>query len=158
MRKIEIIFSRPKRFFVPFSWLIRLYQWSSYSHASISFYSELTKLNMIAEASHGEVHLMEREQWEAQNHIVKAKKYDISEEQFKTFMKYTYKHLQKPYASLQNVGVLFYEAFHVKMFSRGEADFNCSEFVRRAVPWIFPKTKKPIDFIKPKGIYKLIFG
>jgi hypothetical protein len=113
---------------------------------------------MIAEASHGEVHLMERSQWEAENIIVRSKKYDISHQQFKVFMTYTFMHLQKPYAAFQNVGVLFYEAFHVKLFSKGEDDFNCSEFVRRAVPWIFPPSKKPIDFIKPKGIYKMIFG
>ncbi len=39
MDSIVIGFSRPKSFFEPFSWLIRLVTWSNFSHAYIKYYN-----------------------------------------------------------------------------------------------------------------------
>ena len=66
--------------------------------------------------------------------------------------------LQRPYGFLQNIGVITYDVIGIRILRNGERLFNCSELVARAMPRQFSRlAKKPLDFIKPDGLYDLLF-
>lgn len=152
-------FSTNKSKFALLSILIRWYEQTKYSHTYLRFYDEESKQYLIAEAGQGEVHLETQNNWTKQNKMIDEQRFDISQEDFTNMRSFVLDKLQVKYSMMQNIGIVLYDLFGVKLFMNGVNGFNCSELVKRALPVLFKSNdNKPMDFVKPSGIHKLIYG
>jgi hypothetical protein len=98
MKKIIIGFSRPKGFFEPFSWLIRIAYWSSYSHAYVRFDLKDVKESVVLQASGLKVNLILAENFDAVEDIYKEFELPISPKNLAALKKFGIGQLGKPYS------------------------------------------------------------
>jgi len=157
MKEVFVVFSRPQSFKL-FSWLIRAYQGTTYSHSAIRFFDIESGKFLIAEAGHGEVHLMTEKSWRKINKKVDESQHQVTPEDFKIMRDFILDNLQVKYSISQNLGIILFDLFGVKLFLNKVEGFNCSELVARALPDVFKNYKGPIDYVKPSQIHTLIFG
>lgn len=152
---IYIGFSRPTTFFPIFSWLIRLIEWTRFSHVYIRYFDTYTKEWIIFEASHGEVHLIQWNNWREKAITVYEQAFEIEEERKRRLVKFMVKNLQKPYSIKNILGIAIKILTGLRLFKDSNKAFICSELVATALGDRL-KFEKELDFVTPKDIYKAI--
>ena len=174
MKKIIIGFSKPNNKFAIMSLLVRLYQWTSFSHTYIKL---LTKgslpSNKILHASDGFVQNVSETQFTNKN--IKIEEFEIeipdiivfdklkntSSSLYYALVSIMHETSGDTYSYIQNLGILyvkFMKFFGKKVDNPWKLGWNCSEFVFSILSIIYPKefSKKDPNTITPKQIYKLL--
>jgi hypothetical protein len=136
MSKIIIGFSKPKSWFVPFSWAIRICYGTPYSHVYLKWHSESLDVDMIYEASGSMIHFTSPTRFSEMETVIKEYSIDISEETRKKMVKNCILRCGIPYAIKEAVGmgiVRLAKLFGIKLtknpFGQGQLKSKCSELV-----------------------------
>jgi len=152
MKKTSIIigFSRPKGFFKPFSWLIRLATWSSISHAYIRFNSRDFDQNVVYQASGLAVNLVSQEFFDKKEIVCKEFIIPINLKTKEKTLKNAARNLGKPYSVVQIVGfgfVLMAGIFGLKIRNPfySKSSFFCSELASDIIIEVGDATKETVD-------------
>ena len=154
--KLIIGFSQAKGF-KPFSWVIRWFDGTPYSHAYIRTVSDYYDDVDVYQASKGMVnHLLEPTFLE-HNNIIAEFFVDVSKEDKKTIIKYLRDRLGRPYSISAVIGI-FLAKYGIKInkLFDGENGYICSELVARVLAFE-GSIPYGIDFdkITPKQLYEL---
>lgn len=114
-------------------------------------YFELPEYNrsMVFEASHFFVHFMPYQRWAQDNMLIDRKWIDLSDEEFKNFVRWSLDQANKPYSIKDILGIVLGK---LNFFKDGEKAFICSELAARAL-----KIDQASDFITPKQLHQVIF-
>lgn len=135
MEQVYIGFSRPSGWFEPFSWAIRLAQWTPYSHVYIRIPSTSLNRDIVYQASGLAVNFIGSQRFQSKEIIVKEFPINISPESKTKVLQFSVDSAGAPYGVKEVFGiawVLFNSAFGRKVknpFADGSDSFVCSEFV-----------------------------
>jgi hypothetical protein len=137
MANIVVGFSRPRAWFEPFSWLIRIvegtpWRWCPYSHAYIKYYNSYADRWEIFQASGLKVNFIGETLFDSEEVIYKEFVIPVSDGCAQKTVQFSVDNVGLPYAIMEIVGfgwVLFMNAFGKKIknpFSTNSAWF-CSQ-------------------------------
>lgn len=107
MRKLIVGFSKPKSFWKPFAWLIRLYEQTEFSHVYIKHYSEKYDLDLIYQASGSQVNFMSRKQFDSHALSLYEYAFDVTDQEFDSYMKWAIENAGAPYSLKKIFEILF---------------------------------------------------
>jgi hypothetical protein len=150
MNQIIVGFSRPKKWFSPFSWLIRLCTWTPYSHAYIRYENTYANRNVVFQASGLAVNFMNQEMFNGKEVVCAEFAIPISDSSKLSTVQFAIDSCGTPYGLGQVVGfgwVLFMRIFGKSVenpFYSGSSYF-CSELVAD----ILAELKVPGDTLDP---------
>jgi len=175
MKKIVVGFSRSSKKFPIFSWLIRLYQWSAFSHTYIRLLVRPKfPSDKILHASEGLVQNMSSTQFD-KKHIV-TDEFEIflpdilvndkltgnKKTLYFALISIMHEIAGDNYSYIQNVGILYVD-FMRKVFKRRVKNpwrkgWNCSEFVASVLKIIYPNDFEDLDpdTVTPLEIYQIL--
>lgn len=161
MRKIKIVFTRPDKSYQPFpifSWLIRLVEWTKYSHVAIIFKSNSLDRELVYQASGLKVHFIGGKMFRNQVEILHSYDINISDKQYKKTLQSSVDKIQKPYGIKQMFGylwVILARKFGKSVnnpFKDGDYSYVCSELVAEAIPLLNKQFKGRLDSVTPKDL------
>jgi len=134
MDEIIVGFSRPKAFFEPFSWLIRLATWSPFSHAYIRYYNSELDRWIIFQASGLKVNLIGQTMFNDAEDIYEEYVVPISDATKMSVLQNAVDDLGSPYGIWQIMGFvivllvgLFGKSIKNPFYSK--SSYFCSELV-----------------------------
>ena len=133
MRKVIIGFSRPKHKIFPiFSWLIRFFEGTDYSHTYVKTYSQTADTWLVYQASGSMVNFMGEKHFINAAHIAREFEFEISENSFKEYLKWAILNAGVPYGLKTVLGILIARVFNLKKnpFGDGESTLFCAELCR----------------------------
>lgn len=134
MDSIIVGFSRPKAFFEPFSWLIRLFTWCPFSHAYIRYENTYANRNMVFQASGLKVNFMGQLMFDGEEDVYAEFNIPVSDATKLGVIQFAIDNVGTPYAIGQILGfpiVWFMAMFGKKIknpFYSG-SNYFCSELV-----------------------------
>ena len=162
METIYIGFSRPSGWFKPFSWAIRLLQWTSYSHVYIRVHSNSIDRDIIYQASGLQVNFIGLDLFKSKEIIIKEFPVQITPETKIKVLQYCTDMAGKPYGILEVFGFpwVIFNSFigrHVNNpFSDGTNSFVCSEFVGDILKDFLGYPLPDPQNLDPKQIYEYL--
>jgi len=163
MQQIRIGFSRPTSWFAPFSWIIRLVQWTPYSHVYVSFYSSKYERRLVYQASSLFVNFFGPKTFVKKELVVREFSLSISDETYKKFMQFAIDEAGDPYDILSIIGigvVLLMGLFGKKIsnpFGKRAGTFFCSKLVGDIlIEIIGAHIAGDINTMLPKDIYNYL--
>ncbi len=161
MNQIIVGFSRPSGWFEPFSWLIRLVTWSSYSHAYIKYYNPYADRWEIFQASGLKVNFIGNAMFNSEEIICGEFQIPISDATKLSTVQYAIDKVGSPYGIGQVVGfgwVLLMRLFgkNVKNPLHSASSFVCSELVGDILEEIGVANGIDPSTMSPKDIYNLV--
>lgn len=137
MGSLVVGFSRPRSWFEPFSWLIRLAYWSPISHAYIRF--ELDGIPVVFQASGMKINLISQSMFDSVDLPYKEFILPIAEDKKKALIQFAINQLGKPYniwgilgMAVVRMGQLVGIKINSPFKYNGSSDF-CSELVAYAL-------------------------
>lgn len=148
--------------FKPFSWAIRAFEKTEYSHVYVKFNNNYTGINDIYQASKSMVNTCTEPTFLEHNIVVKEFQITIDKDKKRELIIWLKTRLGKPY-SLKAILYIFLHKIGFTWFNKidGEEAFVCSELVYRLL-----KAKinlngndlggKDEDFIDPKQVYEVL--
>lgn len=161
MEIVYIGFTRPKSWFNPFSWLIRLVECTSYSHVYIRF--SIEDKNVVFQASGLLVNFIQWENFLKKESLIKEFKLEILDESRKKLIDYAFNELGTPYSIKEILGlviVLIYRLFNKKItnpFADQEKSFFCSELAECVIAnFVDSSINLDPDTALPKDIYEYL--
>ncbi len=156
MRKIIIGFSKPKTWFNPFSWLIRLIEGTPYSHTYVKTFFQAADCWLIYQASGKMVNFMSEKQFDNTVHKYKEFEFEISEEAYKEYIKWAVRNAGVPYGLKTVLGILLVRVFNLKKnpFGDGQKSLFCAELSRIALSHFIGAYLPKEDF-ETAGLAKL---
>lgn len=163
MEYLTVGFSRPKKWFSPFSWIIRLVQQTSYSHVYIKFYSAKYRRFLVYQASGLKVNFIGWDKFQQEEIIIKEFNLDTTENAKYNMICYAIDKVGSSYSMKEVLGaglVLLFRTFNKKIdnpFNDGEQSFFCSQLVDYILK-DFIDFKIPFDpsIVLPKDIYNYL--
>lgn len=159
MRTVVVGFSRPRAFFKPFSWAIRLVERTPYSHVYIRSRAERLGVDLIYQASGLQVNFMGLEHFKEQAHIVAEFEASLPEEKHDEFMRWAIINSGANYSTKQVLGILLIKLFNLKRnpFSNGRIAWVCSELVGFILSSFFniKIDENSLETIGPRGAFDL---
>lgn len=134
MDSITIGFSKPRGFFEPFSWLIRLLTWAPYSHAYVRYEDSYTNRSIIFQASGLKVNFIGQTMFDSEEDIYEEFVIPVSPATKQSVIQGAVDKCGSPYGVGQIIGfawVLFMRMFgkSVKNPLYSSSSFVCSELV-----------------------------
>lgn len=156
---MEIIvgFSRAKDKLKLGSTLIRLVEKRAFSHVYIKYQCPLTKVMLIAQASHGLVNLCNFDIFKVDNIIVEEYKMECSDSQFYNMITFINLNLGKPYSKLQLILIGIKKILHLELKTKNQSEsYICSELAFRICQIFGVKYSGNSDYITPSDINKLV--
>lgn len=165
MRTIKLGFSRPSKEykkFPIFSWIIRLFEWTPYSHIYAEFKSESLSRRLVYEASGLSVKFLGGKLFDTR--VEKIYEYDleITESEYKKTLQFAIDNAGKPYGILQIFGlgwVILGRWFGKRWknpFSNGNQAYVCSELVIHLLPELRDKFGSDPDVVTPRDIWEYL--
>lgn len=154
MKTIKIGFSRPKSGFKPFSWAIRWYLSTAYSHTYLDFYSNNLDRSIIYEAIGGGVRFIGQKQWLKYSFVTAEFEIELTDEEYKNIISYCIDQAGFPYSFLQNVGIFIADMLKLKKNPFGKKGSNCSEEIGKILELKGCKFSKDLNLLTPKDIYE----
>jgi len=154
MENMVIGFSKSKGF-KPFSWLIRLFEGTNYSHVYIKFNNTYYNDVEIYQASKGMVNHLLEGQFLIENDVLSE--FLVSLDEKKPVIKFLRERLGKPYSRSTVIGIFLSKVGIIsKKFYDKEQAYICSELVARALKEM---NKLPndinVDMATPAQLYNL---
>lgn len=161
MKKMWVGFSKPRGWFKPFSWAIRLIEGTPYSHVYFRMYSENLDVDLIYQASGTQVNFVGLQHFE--DHAICLAEFevpDIDQADYRTFMREAIKSAGADYSKKQPLGILLIRVFNLRKnpFKNGKAAWVCSELVGYGLSKVLRKinlSDSDLEVIGPKGIFKI---
>lgn len=173
MKSIVIGFSKSKKKLPVFSWLVRLYQCTNFSHTYIRLKIPSLPSDKILHASEGLVQNMSGTQFD-KKHIV-TDEFKISIPDIIVFDKLNNKQSSlyfslisimhetagDNYSVMQNVGIIYVHLLRVlgkKVKNPWSKGWNCSEFVASILTIIYREEFENLDpnLVTPKDLYDIL--
>lgn len=154
MRKISIGFSKPQnKKFPVFSWAIRAFDNTEYSHVYIKWVMKSGK-PIIYQASGHSVNFIGNKRFEFKNKSVKEFEFEICQETFDSFLDWAVDESGAPYSVKQAIGIAMMKLFLLEKnpFHYG---YVCSEIAGRVLRDQLKLKVKDLNCVTPKDIYKL---
>jgi uncharacterized protein YycO len=148
MKQIYVGFSRPTKWFVPYSWLIRWVDKTPYSHVYIKFYSTTAGEWLIYQASHTSVNFFNERYFVETNIVVDEFVLNLDEDDWRKALKFAIQHVGAPYGVKQVVGIALNLLFNWNPFKDGDKSYVCSELIQCMIDLptgIDPDEVRPID-------------
>lgn len=165
MDEFIVGFSRPKGGFEPFSWLIRLFTWSPFSHAYIKFYSAKYDRWLIYQASGLKVNFIGSVRFNAAEVICSEFSLPVSDDARLKTIKFAIDECGVPYGIKEIIGmcaVLVCRMFGKKIknpLSDGNASFVCSELIAEILNDIMTEQDKlDPETSSPKDVYNFLIS
>lgn len=175
MKSIVVGFSKSKKKFALGSLLIRLYQWTKFSHTYIRLLvGNRFPSDKILHASEGLVQNMSGTQFDKKHEVIVEYEITIPDIIVKDKLKNTQSTLYSAlisimhetagdnYGMMQNIGILYVD-FMKKFFNKTVKNpwskgWNCSEFVASILALIYPKEFGKLDpnTITPKQVEQIL--
>lgn len=161
MRKMWVGFSKPKGWFKPFSWAIRLVEGTPYSHVYFRIYSESIGLDLIYQASGTQVNFMGITHFENQAIcLAEFELPDVDGDDYKSFMREAVINAGAAYSTKQPLGIFLIKVFNLRKnpFRNGKAAWVCSELVGYVLCKILKRielSEHDLEVLGPKGIFKI---
>jgi hypothetical protein len=163
MNEIIIGFSRPKAWLEPFSWLIRLITWSSFSHAYIRFYDTEYNRWLIFQASGAKVNFIGMTMFDGLENIYEEFNVPISDLTKKVVVQSAIDICGSPYGVGQIIGfgwVLLARLFGKKVKNpfASNSSFVCSELVAEILIEIDKEDSGTLDpsTMSPQDLYNFM--
>lgn len=161
MQKFTVGFSKSKKKFAIGSWLIRLYQWTKFSHTYIRRKSDIYTSDIMMHASEGLVQHMSGVQFDKKHEVVAEFDIEISDEKWKQLRALMHYYSGDNYSIMQNVGIMlvdFMRLFDVRIKNPWHKGWNCSEFVMTVLQQIYPAEFSSYDpnTVTPKEVYRIL--
>lgn len=161
MDKIIVGFSKPKNWFEPFSWLIRLVYLSPFSHAYIRIQLDVLDENIVFQASGLVVNFIGESLFDSKEDVYKEFTFPINNK--KAFLQFAINQLGKPYSISGVLGmglVRIGQLIGVKINNPFQYD-QTSDFCSELVAYILEnydgvKIETPVANLSPADLYKII--
>lgn len=151
-------FSRPRKWFVPISWLIRLVNGTPFSHTYIRMYSSSIDRYLVYEAHAQGLTFCGREYFEKNVVVLQEFPRQITEEQKKLILQFCVDHALEKYSVKQNFGILYVKfmlwAFGKNVKNPWPGGWNCVEVLARLAELIDVKIEKDPDSVDLNDIYQ----
>ena len=136
MKEIKIVFTKSKKCFPIFSWLIRAWTWKPYSHVAremqISFLDEPN----YWQASEGKVNWEYKTYFDRKHEIVKEMSFEVTKEELKAFNKACWEQVGEQYGFKQNLGIVLVDICGFlgwDIENPWRKGMNCSEALYRII-------------------------
>ncbi len=153
--QIIIAFSYPKKFKIGakfISWFLN----KPYSHVLVYWYSKNLDRTLVYQASHGQVHFIEMDNFLKDNNIVKEFKLEVSEENFNKLIRKCVDLAGQPYAYLELITIGINSVLSkigIKTQFKDIKGYVCSGIAAVVINEIFNKQlSKPVNLINPADI------
>jgi len=165
MRHVYVGFSSPRQWFQPFSWLIRKWQATQYSHVFVIFPAQflegLSETHLICEAAHGSVRTVAAKFFFPNVKIWTLYKIQIDDATFRKSFGVGASYLGAHYSLRENAGIVLADWLRLKRNPLGEGSVGqkCSEttfYILQALGFNFDSALDP-DLIDPKNIEQTLF-
>lgn len=156
MRKLVIGFSKSTKKFAPFSWAIRLWDKTDYSHCYTQFENRrFPDLPLIYQASHDMMNFMTREVFLESNKVVEEFIVETNDEQHEKLLHEAMKMVGRPYGVKQVIGIAIADLLRLKKnpFTKKEKTYTCSEWCGIVLDILGYEIKKDRNLLKPSDIY-----
>lgn len=162
MDEIIIGFSRPKAFFEPFSWLIRLVLWTPYSHAYIRYYDSYHKRWIIFQASGLTVNFIGQSMFDGKEDIYAEFSVPLIDSTKKEVIQKAIDKCGSPYGVGQIIGfgwILFMRLFRKNVSNPfySSSSYVCSELVADILVEINQGNLDP-STMTPKDVYRFMIN
>ena len=158
--KIYIGFSKPKNHKFPiFSWLIRLFERTRYSHVYIRWYDEKSDSSICFEASGRSVKFICKEVFEERINPIHEFEITIDENDYFNLQHFAFNNSGKDYGVKQVFGILLVRLFGLRKnpFASGQKSWVCSELAGTVLSKVLDvDTGLDLDIAGPKDIFKFI--
>lgn len=151
MKKITIGFSKSRKRFALFSYLIKKYLKTSYSHVYIKFQSLSLDRVLIYEAVGGGVRFIGSNLWEKHAEEIKSYTLDISDENYIKLLQYCVDNSGLEYGYLQNIGVVIADFLKMKK-NPFRTNVNCSEMLGNILKLEGYEISKDVNLLTPLDI------
>ena len=161
MDTIVIGFSRPKSWFEPFSWLIRLALWTPYSHVYIRFHLDSYNADMVFQASTLEVNLYSQAIFESNEDIIQEFTIPVSSATKIAVIEFAMNTVGLPYNVVGILGlpVVWMANWFGKKIANpfnSSGDF-CSQLVGQVLTeFLGDALTLPLNVITPKDIFNYL--
>lgn len=160
MRIVSVVFTKSKKRFPIFGWLIRLWTWKPYSHVALEVDMGWAGGKMYFQASEGKVNYEFETHFFKENEIVKKYEIQVPEDVYKDLAKERIRTAGENYGFLQNLGIAYVDVARIFGFNpknpwkKGK---NCSELIYKSVlKPLYPYLDFDSQLIKPHHIEKII--
>lgn len=172
MPKITIGFSKPRKWFVPFSWIIRIANGTAFSHTYIKLWSASIERFLVYEAMDKGLVFSSAQSFDKRNETLKEFHVEINENQKRIILQFCVDNALGQYSVKQNVGIMYVKfmlwAFGTVVKNPWPGGWNCTEVLARlailiGVPVSFDPDSADLDDIynawdthsdKIKGVLK----
>lgn len=158
MKSFVLGFSRVESWTAIGSRVIQLIESRPFSHAYISYLDDDTDVEMIAQASHGYVNLVNYNIFKQNNTIIDEYIIECSDEDFKSILKFIDLNLGKEYSQIQLLWIGLKKLFHIEMNQdlNKDAAFICSEWASRICQIAGIEVPGDLDYVTPSDLHEII--
>lgn len=163
MQTVTIGFSKPKgKKFPIFSWIIRLVDWTPYSHVYLRWDSKYLERTLVYEASGTTVHFVEGSRFDKRIEVVHQYPIEVTDAQKKKMVQKAVDFSNAPYGIKQVAGIGIVKLARLfgkdikNPFSDGSATWVCSEIVNDVLKDLGMDVGVHRDNVTPKDIQKFL--
>jgi len=158
--KLYIGFSKPRNHRFPiFSWAIRAFERTRYSHGYIRWYSKGANAEICYEASGNELKFVCKKVFDRRINPIHEYELEITKEQYRKLLNFCMTNAGVDYGVKQVFGILLVRLFGLKKnpFSDGRASWVCSEVAGTILQEIYGiNLGLDLDVAGPKAIDKYL--
>lgn len=150
-------FSKAKNWWAIGSNSIQIAEKRNFSHCYVRFQCELTGADLIAQASHGRVNIINFSAFEEANTVVQEFDFDITAEKMHHVLSYIYENLGVSYSRLQLILIAIKKTlrFEINVHNKDES-FICSELAGRVCEILNILVLEDQDYLTPSDLHKLL--
>jgi hypothetical protein len=164
MKTLTIGFSRSNKLIAPFSWLIRLFQGTTFSHVYIRLpFKRLGVLpsDGVVHASNGLVHYTNIDSFKKKHKVMVEFSISITEDQWHRLLIDMHTTAGEDYSNMQNIGIALVHILHlfgIRATNPWKSGWNCSEYVGHILRIVYPEEMRQLrrDLITPKDVYNVL--
>lgn len=159
MKRIELVFTKSKKFFPIFSWALMLYTKKPYSHIARKLYTS-HEYPSYFQASEGKVNYEYEPFFLKKNQVISKLAFLVPEVFYEEMAKRSWEQAGSPYGTLQNLGTLLVDVlknFNILVKNPIEKGKVCSELIYTTIlKPMFPDLEYDENSIKPHHIEQII--
>lgn len=158
MRKLTIGFSKPKTKFPIFSWAIRAYERTVFSHVYVRWQTSVGP-SICYHAAHTSLHFLSDTQFNKKICTVESFEFEVTEVQFSKLLKYCLETAGNDYALTGVFAIPLVDLFKLKTnpFGSGPLEQYCAELVYRIVREMTgTELTYDADRVKLKQVYNFV--
>jgi len=161
VKRVKIGFSKSKKNLALFSWAVRVYQRTKFSHIYIILETPFLGSDTVTHASEGKVLSMSDYQFNKRHEVIEEILIEVSEENYNEMLLELHKVSGDDYGVMQNIGILLVDllnSLNIKIKNPWQQGWNCSEFVCVMLQKCKPELVENIDpqTVTPKQLYNLL--